>query len=96
MTVHDLADRLGDKLGERFVTRQERPDGILFRGPDPKKLGRLLRLLITSEAWEDYEVKLPGAVDRAIELLREFGGYVVIREDQAGELVVARELALRA
>jgi hypothetical protein len=96
MTVHDLADRLGDKLGERFVTRQERPDGILFRGPDPKKLGRLLRLLITSGAWEDYGVELPEAVDRAIELLREFGGYVVIREDQAGELVVARELALRA
>jgi hypothetical protein len=96
MTIRDLADRLGDKLGERFVTRQERPDGILFRGPDPKKLGRRLRLLITSEAWEDYAVKLPEAVERAIGLLTEFGGYVVIREDPAGELVAARELALRA
>jgi hypothetical protein len=48
------------------------------------------RLLITSKAWEDFEPELPEAVERAIELLREFGGAVVIREDQAGELVVVR------
>jgi hypothetical protein len=96
MTVHELGDRLRDKLAEQFLTWQERADGILFRGLDPKHRGRLLRLLITSEAWKDYEVKLPGAVDRAIELLREFGGYVVIREDQAGELVVVRESVLAA
>jgi hypothetical protein len=96
MTVRDLADCLGDMLGEQFVTRHLRSDGILFRGPDPKRRGRLLGLRIMFKAWEHYEAKLPEAVARAIELLREHGGYVVIREDQAGELVIARELVLSA
>jgi hypothetical protein len=96
MTAHELGDRLGDKLAEQFVTRQERSDGVLFRGPDPNQRGRLLRLLIRSEAWENYEVELPAAVDRAIGLLRGNGGYVVIRKDQAGELVVIRESVLAA
>ena len=96
MAGHVLGDRLKDKLGQQFLTRHERSDGILFRGSDPKRRGRLLRLLITSEAWVDYEPELPAAVGRAIELLRKFGGYVMIREDQAGELVVVRESTLRA
>jgi hypothetical protein len=96
MAQHVLGDRLADKLAEQFLTWQERADGVLFRGIDPKHRGRLLRLLITSEAWKDYEPEMPAAVGRAIELLRKFGGYVVIREGQAGELVVARELAHRA
>ena len=96
MTVHELGDRLRDKLAEQFLTWQERADGVLFRGLDPKHRGRLLRLLITSKAWENYEPEMPAAVGRAIELLRKFGGYVVIREDQAGELAVVRESTLRA
>ncbi len=96
MTAYELGDRLRDKLGEHFLTWQERADGVLFRGLDPKHRGRLLRLLITSEAWKDYEARLPEAVVRAMGLLRERGGYVVIREDQAGELAVVRESALRA
>jgi len=96
MTPRDLADCLGDMLGQQFVTRHLRSDGILFRGPDPKRRGRLLVLRIMFKAWEHYEGKLPEAVTRAIELLKEHGGYVVIREDQAGDLVIARELALSA
>ena len=92
MAVDEIGDRLGDKLGEQFVTQQERSDGILFHGPDPKRRGRLLRLLITFEAWGDHDDELPGAVDRAIELLIEHGGDVVIRRDESiSGLVVLQE-----
>jgi hypothetical protein len=96
MTGHELGERLGDKLGEHFVTRQERADGILFRGPDPEHRGRVLRLLITFEAWEDYEAEMPEAVGEAIDYLKEDCADVVIREDQAGKLVVVRESRLHA
>jgi hypothetical protein len=96
MPRHELGDRLRDKLAEQFVTRHERTDGILFRGPDPKHPGRLLTLLITVEAWAGYKDELPEAVDGTIGLLRGNGGYVVIREDRGGELVVVRESALAA
>jgi hypothetical protein len=96
MTVHELGDRLRDKLAEQFLTWQERADGVLFRGRDPKHPGRLLTLLITVKAWADYKDELPEAVDRAIGLLRGNGGYVVIREDRGGELVVVRKSALAA
>jgi hypothetical protein len=74
MAQQELEDSLGDKLGKQFVTRQERADGILFRGPDPNQRGRLLGLLITSDAWEHNEAEMPAAVSEAIEQLREDGG----------------------
>jgi len=83
-----FGEGLEEKLGEHFVTRHERTDGILFRGPDPRRRGRVLRLLITFEAWEDCEPDLPAAVDRAIQILEGNGGYVVIRENRGHELVV--------
>ncbi len=92
MNGHEIGNRLSETLGERFVTQQERSDGILFRGPDPEHRGRFLRLLITFEAWGNHEDELPGAVDRAIELLIEHGGDVVIRRDESiSGLVVLQE-----
>jgi hypothetical protein len=64
--------------------------------PSPNHRGRALRLLITLEAWEDDEAKLPEAVDRTIDPTRENGGAMALCEDQAGELVVVRESARRS
>ncbi len=71
MIGRELANCLRDKLDHQFATPAASADGILFCGPDPKRRGGLLRLLITFEAGENHEAVLPGAVDRAIELLGE-------------------------
>lgn len=96
MAGHVLGDDLGDKLGEHFVTRHARLDGTLFRGPDPGHRGKVLSLLITFEAWDDYEQELPAAIDRAIGLLERKGGYAVICENRAHELKVVRGSELDA
>ena len=61
MAGHVLGDDLGDKLGEHFVTRHARLDGTLFRGPDPGHRGKVLSLLITFEAWDDYGTEMGAA-----------------------------------
>ena len=66
------------------------PEGTLYLAPDPKRLGDLHRLLITSDLTNGNRAQLPDAVDQAIKILREQGGDVMIRVGKAGGLVVRR------
>jgi hypothetical protein len=90
MPATQLRDQLDDMFAAHFLTREERPEGTLYLAPDPRRLGELRRLLIRFEAWGRHEEEMPEAVDRAIKLLRQRGGDVVIRENRAGVLVVRR------
>ena len=91
MRESQIANRIDDKLGEHFVTREKGARGHLFLTADSIGPGKLLRLLITFEAWSDYKNEIPEAINRAIKILRQRGGDVVIRETKAGGLIVRRQ-----
>ncbi len=92
MTDAAIRSRLSETLGLDFEARDQGLNGTLFLDWDSER-GQYVRLRITAECREEHESEIPDAVDEAITILRGRGGYVVIRNDESGELTVVRESA---
>ncbi len=89
MTDEAIRSLLNVTLGLDFEARDQGLHGTLFLSRDRKRH----RLRITAECREEHESEIPDAVDKAITILRGRGGYVVIRNDEWGELTVVAESA---
>ena len=92
MTDEAIRSRLNETLGLAFEAQDHGVDGTLFLVWDSERRQHV-RLRITAECRVEHESEIPAAVEQAIMILRDYGGDVVIRNDESGELTVVREPA---